>query len=67
MDAFEERLRLAVDPYGEHSDDDTAKLIWRAGQMHREIETAHHWLDMNGYPREVGDGVLTLRGRMDAL
>jgi hypothetical protein len=66
MTTFEQRLRLAVDSYNEHPDDGIDMLLWRAGQMSREIEAAHHWLDMKDYPRRQGDGVLTLRGRMDA-
>lgn len=62
-----ERLRLAVDPYGDHTEEDVDTLLWRAGQMHREIEAAHNWLDMRAAPLSQSGDVLTLRGRMDAL
>jgi hypothetical protein len=65
--AIEQRLRLAIDPYGERPVDDLDMLIWRAGRMREHIDSAHHWLDMKGAPREMADGELTLRGRMDAL
>lgn len=61
---LEQRLRLAIDPYGERPEDDLDMLLWRAGRMREHIDSAHHWRA----PREVGDdGELTLRGRMDAL
>lgn len=62
-----ERLRAAIAPYGSHEDDDIDTLLWRVGTMHDQIESAHHWLDMQGAPRVQGDGTLTLRGRMDAM
>lgn len=64
---IEQRLRLAIDPYGERLREDLDMLLWRAGRMREQIDSAHHWLDMKGAPRETGDGALTLRGRMDAL
>lgn len=67
MPTIEDRLRCAVDPYGDHRDDGIEMLLWRTGRMHEQIEAAHHWLDRKGAPQTDGDGVLTVRGRMDAL
>lgn len=62
-----DRLRLAIDPYGERPGEDLDMLLWRAGRMREQIDHAHHWLDEMGAPHDTGDGNLTLRGRMDAL
>lgn len=67
MADLEQRLRHVVDPYDEHPDDDTDMLLWRAGEMYRQIESAHHWLDMKGAPSKESNGTLTLRGRMDKI
>lgn len=35
--------------------------------LRQREEDAHNWLDLQGIPRLEGDGVLTVRGRMDKL
>lgn len=65
-----ERLRLAV--YGEyeardHLDEDIDHLLWRVGEMRRQIEVAHDGLDRRTVPRGGFGQTFTLRGRIDHL
>lgn len=67
MPTMRDQLALAVvGPHGQ-TDEDFETLVWRVGQMRRDAEAAHAWLDLQGAPRREGEHALTLRGRMDAL
>ena len=64
-----EQLRLAVaGPYDvEANDDDIETLLWRVGEMRRQLEAAHNGLDSAMVPRRVKGGALTVAGRIERL
>ena len=60
------RLDLAVRGQYVGTEATVEDLLWLAGEHRRQIEAAHHALDMRGVPRRRGDDTLTVAGRIDA-
>lgn len=51
------------------SEENVETLLWRVGEMRRQIEAAHERLDLLGAPRELTPGgtKFTVAGRLEQI
>lgn len=67
MEVLKHQLDRAVRGQYVKEEASTEYLLWLAGEHRRQIEAAHHALDMRGVARKHGDADLTIAGRIEEL